>query len=84
MCIILAIICHRLPLRTLALSKIDENAFNPKNNWLLPILHILNSFGIEAILQIFVPKIDYILERTKQEGNAEVLSVCLVSLKYFF
>lgn len=45
-------------------------------------MHILNAIGLDAIREIFVPYMDFLLLRVEADLNPEFTSAVLVSLQF--
>ncbi|KAK9747062.1 TATA box binding protein associated factor (TAF) [Popillia japonica] len=77
MCSILAILSRRLPIRELVMAKLNQKIPEVKENFTVPIMHILNAIGLDAIREIFVPYMDFLLLRVEADLNPEFTSAVL-------
>lgn len=79
MCSVLAILCLREPLREMAITKINNKIDNQKV--VLPVLTVIYFLGIDAVREVFLPNLEYFLEKVKeaQEDDPEVTNMVLVS-----
>ena len=61
MCKVLAILCDRSPILELVITKIQQKLPEVKLNFLLPIISILNTLGVCAVQEVFLPNIELFL-----------------------
>ncbi|XP_022913309.1 uncharacterized protein [Onthophagus taurus] len=81
MCSVLAILCERLPLREFVIVKLNQKIKDDdakiKENFLLSIVSIINALGVDAIFEIFVPLMNYILTRIEVDQNSDLIYAIL-------
>lgn len=82
MCSILAILSRRLPIRELVLEKLNQKIPEVKENFNVPIMYILNAIGLDAIREIFIPYMNFLLLRVEEDLNPGFTSAILVC--YYF
>lgn len=80
MCSTLAILSKRLPIRELIFAKLHQKITDIKENFKLPIIHILNAIGLDAISEIFIPHMDFLLLQSEQSLSPEFTSAILVRM----
>ncbi|GJQ86778.1 hypothetical protein Trydic_g5572 [Trypoxylus dichotomus] len=77
MCSILAILSRRLPIREFVMTKLNQKIPEVKEKFTIPIVYILNAIGIEAIREIFIPYMHFLLLRVESDKNSDFTSAVL-------
>ncbi|KRT84389.1 hypothetical protein AMK59_1633, partial [Oryctes borbonicus] len=77
MCSILAILSRRLTICELVMAKLNQKIPEVKENFTIPIMHILNAIGLEAIREIFIPYMHFLLLRVEADANPDFTSAIL-------
>lgn len=60
--------------------KIKQKLPEIKQNFALQIVSIMNALGIQTVIEIFVPNVDYFLRKIEQNFDVEYTNALLVSI----
>lgn len=78
MCTVLSILCDRTALKDIVLLKTLQKFSEVKENFLLPILSIVNAIGFDALESIFLPHLEYFLSHAELNPRPDVDYMLLV------
>ncbi|RZC35242.1 TAF6-like RNA polymerase II p300/CBP-associated factor-associated factor 65 kDa subunit 6L [Asbolus verrucosus] len=80
-CNVLTILCQRTPLKDFVILKISQKLNEVFENYALPVITIINSLNIDAIMSIFLPNVDLFLKRITKK-NEPLYVHCILELYY--
>lgn len=83
MAYILGLLCNRIPIRDLVLTKLKQKFPEIKCKFTLPLLAIINALGLRAIVEIFVPNADFFLAKFMDYCDLEYFHALTVSYNIY-